>query len=75
LGERFSFSAAGQKEMSLLTAGNEIVALGGGCRRSKIQLAVGNAQNVLGLDPGTALNAGGLLVSQITLVCLFTCSR
>jgi len=54
--------------MSLLTAGNEIIALGGGCRRCGIQLAVGNAQNVLGLDPGSALNAGGLLKSQITLV-------
>ena len=45
-----------------------IIALGGGCGRSGIQLAIGNAQNVLGLDPGTALNTGGLLVGQIALV-------
>jgi len=54
--------------MSLLTASDKVVALGGGCGGSGIQLAVSNAQNVLGTDPGTALNAGVLFVGQIALV-------
>jgi len=53
--------------MSLLTAGNEIVALGGSCGRCGLQLAVGNALDILGTDPGTALNARGLPMGQIAL--------
>ena len=53
--------------MSLHTAGNKAVALGGG-GRCGIQLAVCDVQNGLTFDPGMSLNVGSLLVGQIARI-------
>ena len=47
---------------------DEVGAAGGGGRGSGIQLAIRNAQNVLGTYPGLALDTAGLLMGQIALV-------